>query len=202
MHSSSVCFLSLSLLVFSFKWRHMTLSLTAKSTSLCALLLIGLPHIPRCHPSSEPTRSREAEFSLLFHFKVHVLKINIEFHVYGPGAWVSEPPLFVIPPPVDKCSASARLWCIPCGLKCNIFSPNSILLSHSSQLKSSLCNTVRSQRQNEAVKRPECELNPGAKGINSSMYDGGEGDQYEEIKKKFGIYSFKSFHSKLCGCET
>lgn len=165
MHSSSVCFLSLYLLVFSFKWRHMTLSLTAKSTSLCALLLIGLSpghsHIPRCHPSSEPTRSRDVEFSLLFHFKVHLLKINIGFHVYGPGARVSEPlsdaHCLSSLPAVDKCSASARLWCIPCGLKCNIFSPNSILLSHSSQLKSSLCNTVRSQRQNEAVKRPECD---------------------------------------------
>lgn len=37
---------------------------------------------------------------------------------------------------MNKCSASTRLWRIPCGLKCNHFSSDSILLSHSSPLKS------------------------------------------------------------------
>lgn len=50
---------------------------------------------------------------------------------------------------VNKCSASAHLWCIPCGLKCNNFSSNSILLSHSSPLTSLHCNIVHSQRRTE-----------------------------------------------------
>lgn len=132
--------------------------------SLCrALLHSSLPPIlvgpkmanqpyPRCH------------IWFIFYFcifclnasnsKVRSLKVNFEFSRLLPGcqspaAIASAAHCLSSLTAVNKCSASARLWRIPCGLKCNNFSHNSILLSHSSPLNSLHCNIVRSQRQRE-----------------------------------------------------